>query len=415
MTTSGLRAHLVDAAVALPRVRVPGRRGAVATGQHDEDVVTLGAEAALAVLEGSGRRPRALLLATTSAPMVEGGVAQVLVEVLDLAGSDVLVTELGGTTAAGGGALASAGALVTAGVGPVLVVTADTRRDHAGRATGDAAVALLLDADGDAAGIEHVASSAELVRDAWRLDGHTGVEWADRSFARVVTRRPDARPDVPQRVAVTTSGPAVDRVGDAGCAALPLSLLLALDDGDGDAVVSASGVVHRFAVTAGPSAASVAARARAAVAAGVDGPAPRMPDVEGFDPYASQPRSWRDRAQDLRLVGQRDTETGEILFPPVPAAGAGPVEPHRLARSGRVLTFTRDHVFPQAGPVSMAVVDLDGGGRFYGQVADGREVAIGDPVELVLRRLHDGGGMPHWFWKVRPTTDAAEVADTATA
>lgn len=406
----------MDAAVALPRVRVGGRRGAVATGQHDEDVVTLGTEAALAVLDRTGRRPGALLLATTSAPLVEGGVAQVLVEVLDLAGDDVLVTEVGGTTAAAGGALATAAALVTAGAGPVLVVAADTRRDHGGRALGDAAVALLLDAEGDAATIEHVGSSAELVRDAWRLDGHAGVERADRSFAKVVTRPPTPRPDNPQPVAVTAAGPAVDRVGDAGCAAFPLALLLALDGGDGDAVVAASGVVHRFAVAAGTSAGEVAGRARTAVAGGIDGPAPRVADVEGFDPYASQPRSWRDRAQDLRLVGQRDTATGEVLFPPVPAAGAGAVEPHRLGRSGRVLTYTRDHVFPQGGPLSMAVVELDGGGRFYGQVADGREVAIGDPVELVLRRLHDGGGLPHWFWKVRPTADGTSaVADTATA
>ena len=411
----GPRAHLVDASVALPRTRVPGRRGAIATGQHDEDVVTLGAEAASAVLDRTGATPRALVLATTTSPLAEGGVAQVLVEALDLVGADLLVTEVGGTTAAGGGALATAVTLVAAGRGPVLVVAADTRRDHGGRATGDAAVALLLGTDGDGASLTHVSSSAELVRDAWRLDGHTGTERADRSFAKVVTRPPAPRPDVPQPVAVTAAGPAVDRVGDAGCAAFPLALLLALDAGDGDAVVVASGVTHRFAMTAGTRAAELAGRARAAVAGGVDEPAPRPAAVEGFDPYASQPRSWRDRAQDLRLVGQRDPETGEVLFPPVPAAGAGPVEPHRLARAGRVLTFTRDHVFPQGAPLSMAVVELDGGGRFYGQVVDGREVAIGDPVELVLRRLHDGGGLPQWFWKVRPTGSAAEVADVATA
>jgi uncharacterized OB-fold protein len=212
---------------------------------------------------------------------------------------------------------------------------------------------------------------------------------------------------------VSTQGPLVERVGHAGCAAFPLSLLLALDAGDGDAVVTASGVSHRFSVTVGPAAADVAHRARAAVAGGVDGSSPRRGDVAGFHPYASEPRSWRDRAQDLRLVGQRDPSTGEILFPPVPPAGAAGLQPHRLARTGTVLTFTRDHVFPQGAPLSMAIVELDGGGRFYGQVADGREVAIGDRVDLVLRRLHDGGGVPQWFWKVRPATPPVPTAATA--
>lgn len=408
-------ATLLDAAVALPRVRVPGRRGAVATGQHDEDVVTLATAAALEVCERhEGARPDALLLATVSPPMPEGGSAQVLAEVLDLADEDLLVAEHGGTTAAAGAALVSAMGLLASGRGPVLVVAADTRRDDGGRALGDAAVALLLGEGSDgAARLEHVVSRAGLVRDEWRRAGTTATESADRSFAKVVAVEPTPRDDVPQPVAITVRGPAVDRVGRAGCAAFPLHLLLALDGGDGDAVVSASGVTHRFVVTAGAAATEVADRARAAVAAGVEGPAPTTGEVEGFDPYASQPRSWRDRAQDLRLVGQRDPATGEVLYPPVPDAAAGGLQAHRLARTGRVLTFTRDHVFPLGAPLSMAVVELDGGGRFYGQVVDGLEVAIGDRVELVLRRLHDGGGLPQWFWKVRPRADETPTAATA--
>ncbi|NIU18130.1 MAG: hypothetical protein GWN79_03095, partial [Actinobacteria bacterium] len=45
------------------------------------------------------------------------------------------------------------------------------------------------------------------------------------------------------------------------------------------------------------------------------------------------------------------------------------LEPITLSRTGVVLTFANDHVFPMGGPVTMAVVELDGGGRFYGQVA----------------------------------------------
>lgn len=408
-------ATVLDAAAALPRVRVPGRRGAVATCQHDEDVVTLGARAALRVLDRwQGSPPAAVLLATVTPPLAEGGSVQVLAEVLDLTHSDLLVAEHGGSVAASGGALAAALALVAVQTNPVLVVAADTRRDAAGRALGDGAVAVLLGVGEEgAARLTHVASRAELVRDEWRRPDSTATESADPSFAKVVTHDPEPRADHDQRVAVTVRGPAVDRVGRAGCAAFPLRLIELLDQGDGDAVVTASGVTHRFAFTAGPDATIVAEDVRASIEAGVEAPAPTVPEVAGFDPYASQPRAWRDRAQDLRLVGQRDPRTGEVLFPPVPDAAAGGLEAHRLARSGRVMTFTRDHVFPQGAPVSMAVVELDGGGRFYGQVVDGLEVTIGDRVVLVLRRLHDGGGLPQWFWKVQPLDPAAPMAVTA--
>jgi uncharacterized OB-fold protein len=409
--TARPHAGIIDAAVALPHVRVPGRGGAIAHARYDEDVATLGAEAALTVLERHPeRRPRALVTASVSSPFAEGGIGQLLAEVLDLAGDDLLVLEHTGTVAATGGALAGALALVSAGIGPVLVVAGDTRRDDRGRPTGDAAVAFLLDTDGEVATLAYLGSGAELLRDHWRLDGNTTFQTADASFLKSTSRR-----IADEFVAITADRPSIDRVGFAGCAAFPLSLLLALDaeNADGEVTTSAGGVTHRFAVTAGPRAVTVAAELQAAIAAGVEAPAPAVPDVAGFDPYVSQPRLYRERAQDLRLVGQRDPESGEVLFPPVPSASAGDLEPYRLARTGTVLTTTRDHIFPQGAPLSMAVVSLDGGGRFLGQVADGLEVEIGQPVRLVLRRLHDGGGIPHYFWKVLPADDVAGHAATA--
>jgi hypothetical protein len=52
----------------------------------------------------------------------------------------------------------------------------------------------------------------------------------------------------------------------------------------------------------------------------------------------------------------------------------------------------------------MVVLDLDDGARFYGQVAAGSELEIGDRARLVPRRLHDGGSDPatgfiQYFWK----------------
>ena len=67
--------------------------------------------------------------------------------------------------------------------------------------------------------------------------------------------------------------------------------------------------------------------------------------------------------------------------------------------------FTRDSLFESPDPVTaMAVGDLDGGGRVYVQATDcdPSEIAIDARVELVLRRIHDGGCHPNYSWKARP-------------
>ena len=76
--------------------------------------------------------------------------------------------------------------------------------------------------------------------------------------------------------------------------------------------------------------------------------------------------------------------------------------PEQLARAGTVVTETRDHAYPVSRSTGMAVVELDGGGRFYGQVVPSAQVAIGDRVRIVPRRLHDGGGAAQYFWKLAP-------------
>lgn len=53
----------------------------------------------------------------------------------------------------------------------------------------------------------------------------------------------------------------------------------------------------------------------------------------------------------------------------------------------------------------MAAADLEGGGRPYSQLtdADPDAVAFDLPVELTFRRLREGGGLVHYFWKFRPS------------
>ena len=128
-------------------------------------------------------------------------------------------------------------------------------------------------------------------------------------------------------------------------------------------------------------------------------------DWSQLTPYASGPRSWRERSQDLRLEGRRCGGCGRVLFPPPPTCphcGSRELVPELLARAGTVVTETRDRAYPVSRSTGMAVVELDGGGRFYAQVVPSARVEIGDRVRIVPRRLHDGGGAAQYFWKLAP-------------
>ena len=397
---------LINAAVALPTARVVMRQGRVAVANWDEDAVTLGTAAALGVLERTEILPAALVAATVTAPLREPGIAPFLAEVLDLqttSGRNTLVAEHGGSVASGAGALLNALAFVASGIEPVLVVTADTRRDASGQAIGDAAVALLIGSAGDGGVIAHSGSDVELFLDRWQGDAE-GVAVGDRSLDRFGPDRTVGDRFSTDAVVAGPTSPHIDRVGHAGSS----HLLLLLLNGSADPATyaaSAGGVTHVFDFSPGDGFAEIAESARAIVAGGIDSDAPVAPSLDDFNPFVSHAINRRERGATYRLEAVRDDATGEVIYPAPPAPAAAGMKPHRLARTGTVHTFARDHVFPVGGPLTMAVVDLDGGGRFYAQVVDGRHVDIGDRVHLRLRRIHRGDGVPHYFWKVAPDED----------
>ena len=432
-----MSSHLLAAAVALPADRVPTRAGRRCAAQFDHDAVTLAAEAVLALLNDrppAPPAPVALLFASVSPPYDEGGSAQAIAEIAGL-GEDLFCAELTATPRDGLAALRLANALVAADGGPVLVCAAHARRSEAEREAGDGAVALLVGDRGGLATLTPGPSHSEELRDRWRLPGETTVREADASFteelgpgriARIVADA--ARERVPEpatvggpspspspsfdvlvagpssrsaaRVERALGGPgdtAAARVGVLGAAHPLLRLLLSLH-GPALLVAASGGLGDACFVEPGDEAGDLAAAIEERVAGGREVPSiPPPPAQAGFDPYVSGPRAWRERGQDLRLEGV--VRDGKVLYPP-PAGIEGERRP--LARTGSVLTCTRDHVYPGADTLQMAVVALDDGARFYGQVAAGEEVEIGQPVRLVPRRLHAGGGLVQYFWKVSP-------------
>lgn len=127
------------------------------------------------------------------------------------------------------------------------------------------------------------------------------------------------------------------------------------------------------------------------------------------EPFSSLILQWREQKQNLSLYGTKCLECSTIYYPMrriCPYCGSrDKYEQVRMNRKGKVHTFNRDRLFACPDPpLMMAVVDLDDGGRFYGQMTDcdEEEIDIGLPVELVLRKFHEAKGFVNYFWKARP-------------
>jgi hydroxymethylglutaryl-CoA synthase len=117
----------------------------------------------------------------------------------------------------------------------------------------------------------------------------------------------------------------------------------------------------------------------------------------------------KDETQIVRLHGSTCRHCGTRQFPVaqvcVNCRKSDALEEVALARTGAIYTFSEDTLYPSPFPPTvMAVVDLDGGGRIYCEVVDvpPSEVKIGMPVELTPRKLKEGGGLYHYYWKCRP-------------
>lgn len=145
----------------------------------------------------------------------------------------------------------------------------------------------------------------------------------------------------------------------------------------------------------------------------------RLLPSDDSEPRSSTVTYWRDRRQALPFEGVRCTECGTVQFPAnracVECSAFDKMAPFKLARSGRIFTFTLDHLVGGEyleTPVPRVVVDLDGGGRVFFEMTDvdPSAVHIGMDVELTFRRLHSGAGFHNYYWKARPRRLAAVPA-----
>lgn len=434
--------------------------GERAVANYDEDALTMACEAVLAALGDRDTAPvGACFLASTSAPYVEKSSATLLATVADL-GPAVVTADLGGSLRCGTTALRLALDSVRAGsVRQALVAASDMRPTAPGGELepllGDGAAAVLVAGEELLATFEGAHTVSHEFTDVWRNEGERYVQMLpDLTFiksqgldrhipeaidgllrasgrkkediARVVLYAPDARlhaallrqlrfPD-----AAIAGETVIARTGNTGAASCLLGLAAALEGArprDQILVVSYGNGAEALlfeatdAVASWRPARSVAAQLAAGKAIAEYGrylQFRRHVETEVLRSFSSVPTMVREERQNFRLYGQKCGECGAVSYPRRHLCwqcSSDRLADYRIARRGRVFTFTRDHLVPNPDPPTvMVAADLEGGGRFYAQLtdADPDAVAIGMPVELTFRRLHEGEGYVNYFWKFRP-------------
>jgi len=245
-------------------------------------------------------------------------------------------------------------------------------------------------------------------------------------IARVVLYGPDARThaalvkQLRLRESAMPKEPVIGRAGNTGTASCLLGLAAALEEskpGDQVLVVSYGSGAEAllFQCTDHLARASFHRPVSAQLASGV--PLQhygkflsfrRHVETEVVRAFSSVPTLVREEKQNLRLYGQQCQDCGAVSYPRRHLCwqcSSTKLVEYRISRRGRVFTFTKDHLVPNPDPPTVMVsADLEGGGRFYGQLTDcdPATVTFEMPVELCLRRIHEGEGFVNYFWKFRP-------------
>jgi len=131
--------------------------------------------------------------------------------------------------------------------------------------------------------------------------------------------------------------------------------------------------------------------------------------LEPIENSSSLIQMWRDRKAVYPLYGKKCRKCETVYFPPKRVCPDCRTydenDDIKLQKKGKLFDFIDDYLYPtEAPPTTLTISDLDGGGRIFLQMTDREvgEVELEMDVELVFRRIHEGGQFHNYFWKTRP-------------
>jgi 3-hydroxy-3-methylglutaryl CoA synthase len=409
----------------------PGGRGEKAVGYFDEDSLTMGLSAVYNCLSGDAiEKAGGLYFASTTSPYKEKLASTEMAMILNLS-PEVRTLDIGNSPRAGTSALLAAMETVKAGSGhSVLVVASDCGRlDIPGGpnevAWGDGAAALAIGKENVILKLlHHYCYSDELPHFWRRADDHyvksedirfpqvmgyarimeasignilkkTGCKPAD--FAKVVVDAPDVRS---HKALMRKFG--FDPKGQARI------LLASYGDGSDILILEATDALPEFQEQDGFN--DLLNRKEVISSYTKYLAFKKTFEAEFQDYYSSISALFRERDRFSRLLGGKCKSCGYITTLALRVCPncrkKDQFENMKLARKGNVFTFTQEWYYPSPEPpTTLAVVDLDGGGRVYCQMTDCSApgiVKIGMPVEMTVRKYHEALDLPHYYWKCKP-------------
>jgi hydroxymethylglutaryl-CoA synthase len=431
--------------------------GTKRVANFDEDSLTHAFEAAWSLIQRNTGQDAVdgLFFASTTSPFWQRAASSFIAAACDLS-DEIQTLDFGGSLRAGTGALRAALDTVSTGTSRDVIVTAADVREGAPESAeeqvfGDAAAALRIGRDNVLAEVIGQDSRSDDFLDEWRRDRDryvtvlTSRYTTERGYlANVVTvgeralniaglkpsdvthvalSSPDGRAHIS---AAQKLGFAPDQlievpVKEVGLTGVPLPLTLlckALDLAQPGAVI--------LVISHGDGADALLFRVTDQKPRRATQAKDSLPlEIQSYALYRklrdftrsgleegavlSNVMFEKEEKQNVRLRATRCLKCETVQFPLtgvcVKCRNRDDLEEVRLSRRGTIFTFAKDYLYLAPNPPTcMAVVELEDGARFYCQVTDvnPETVKIGQNVELTLRRLKEGGGMHHYYWKCRP-------------
>lgn len=125
-------------------------------------------------------------------------------------------------------------------------------------------------------------------------------------------------------------------------------------------------------------------------------------------------RNWRLQKQRYGLVGEMCPHCNAKIFPPrdvCPNCAGEAITPFAFSGQGEVYSYTTVYDAPEGyewqAPYTVAIIKLAEGPMVTAQLTDvdNDKVTIGQPVEMVTRKLREDGdkGMLVYGYKFRPS------------
>ncbi len=442
----------------------PGER---AVAGYDEDSLTMAVAAARDCLKGIDRgNIGGLYFASTTAPYKEKQSAALIAAVLDLP-PEAVTMDFSGSLRCGSNALKSAADAVDSGTARnILVCATDTRLGYpAGSGEmnfGDGAVALLIGKQQMAVDIKQFSTTYYEIQDTWRSDKDTFVRGAEdrfameegivkvmlegissilkkagltaKDFSRVALNSPNSRQlrTITQQAGFDDKTQVSDvlhmSVGDTGSAMSLMSLVASLEQaGPGEKILLATygNGCDTFVLETTEAISNVKDRR------GIAGHLAAKTMIDNYNRYlrwrelvqiqpAARPpleirqpspaAQWREVPWELRLTGTKCLHCGTPQYPPqricINCHTRDKFEPYSFNdKPAKVFSFSHDYVMQTVDPpVTVTVVDFEGGGRLMCDMTDRDPTAIkvGLPLEMTFRRLYYVGGIYNYWWKCQP-------------